>query len=187
MENEFQVLKNVESNGNVTQRDIARNTGMSLGNVNILIKRLVKKGMIKIEKLTPHTIRYILTPRGLKEKAEITYRYILSTYNFINEINSKIDNLIDNYIYTEIKHTILFGSKDEIGELLKNKLNHKLVQNKHIKSLVELEKELSSINGYDPGNQTTDGQNCLILVWQPDYQEMLFDKEIKHISLLDKI
>src|SRR5690348_14940283 len=99
MENELQILNKIECKENMTQRDIAKSTGMSLGNVNLLIKRLVKKGLLKIERINPRTIRYILTPQGLKERTEATYRYVVESLRFMHEVNQKIERLIDSEGY----------------------------------------------------------------------------------------
>jgi DNA-binding MarR family transcriptional regulator len=68
MEVEYQVLTHLQENEQTTQRNISQRTGLSLGAVNILLKKMARKGLIKIEKLNTRTIRYILTPQGMKEK-----------------------------------------------------------------------------------------------------------------------
>ncbi len=77
MEKEYEVLSHLGKEKEVTQRKIASGTGLSLGSVNILLKKMVKKGLVKIERLNTRTIRYILTPRGMKEKARITYQILI--------------------------------------------------------------------------------------------------------------
>lgn len=171
MESEFQILDNIERNKTVTQRDIAKSTGMSLGNVNTLIKRLVKKGLLKIEKLNAKTIRYILTPKGLKEKAERTYKYVVASYNYFNDINSKIDAVIGEHSGNEIKQICLFGSKDEIYELLQTKLHHAKIP-------YELTQTISKLKA---------APCSLIIVWHPDYAEILSENNLSYINLLDRI
>ncbi|HHT45933.1 MAG TPA: winged helix-turn-helix transcriptional regulator, partial [Firmicutes bacterium] len=68
MEKEHLILSYIQQQEDVTQRDIARNTGMGLGTVNILLKKMIKKGLVKIERLNARSLRYMLTPKGLKEK-----------------------------------------------------------------------------------------------------------------------
>ena len=173
MESEFQVLNNIDKNKNATQRDIAKNTGMSLGSVNILIKRLVKKGLLKIERLNPRTIRYILTPQGIKEKAEATYKYIVASYRLINDINSKIDELIESHPLDKENSVLLMGNQDEVYSIITNKLNQARIQYRGIKS----DKELSAISS----------EHSTILVWHPDYSEILRNRGINYINLLEKV
>ncbi len=171
MQNEVEILNNIEKNKNSTQRDIAKNTGMSLGNVNILIKRLVRKGMLKVERLTPKTIRYILTPEGLKEKAEATYRYVVKSYRFINNINDKIDFLLNSHKISEMGEVILFGDNDEICEMLEEKFNKQnitYVYTNHINDI-----KANSLN--------------TVFVWHPNYIEQLMESNMEFVNLLDNI
>jgi len=62
MEHEYRVLNHLQENEITTQRKISSNTGLSLGAVNLLLKKMVRKGLIKVEKLNARTVRYILTP-----------------------------------------------------------------------------------------------------------------------------
>ena len=96
MTNEFEILKCVESKDTITQRELAKKTGLSLGAVNVLIKRLINKGLLKVEHLNARTIRYFLTPKGLMEKARLTYQYIILSYNHISKIESAIEQIVKN-------------------------------------------------------------------------------------------
>ncbi|MCX7843059.1 MAG: winged helix-turn-helix transcriptional regulator [Clostridia bacterium] len=173
MENELQILNNIEKNNNATQRDIAKNTGLSLGNVNILIKRLVKKGLLKIERLNPRTIRYILTPQGMKEKAEPTYNYVVASYRFINSLNARIDKVVEAYQFGKNSSVVLFGSKEEIFELICDRLRNARINACHMQSFEQISHVTSRFS--------------VIIVWHPDFAALLEDKEIEHINLLAKI
>lgn len=83
MTNELEILKSVDEEKRITQRELAKRTGLSLGAVNVLLKRLIHKGLIKIEHINARTIKYVLTPKGLMEKARLTYQYIIKSYNYI--------------------------------------------------------------------------------------------------------
>lgn len=173
MENELQVLNNIEKNINATQRDIARSTGMSLGSVNILIKRLVKKGLLKMERLNPRIIRYILTPQGMKEKAEATYDYVVASYRFINGINSRLDGLIAAHGLQNNGKVMLFGSRDEICAIITNKFNERSIGYDLITSVEKL----------TSGNS----QYAALLVWHPDFIDKMSQTGIEYINVLEKI
>ena len=68
MEPEYEVLSHLQENETTTQRNISKRTGLSLGAVNLLMKKMVRKGLVKVEKLSARTMRYILTTRGMQEK-----------------------------------------------------------------------------------------------------------------------
>ena len=77
----FFILKELSINPQLTQRDIAQKIGISLGKTNYLIKELAKKGLVKIKNLSSKDhklkrITYILTPKGFKEKSELTLHFL---------------------------------------------------------------------------------------------------------------
>ncbi len=73
---QFRLLTEIASGDAVTQRRLARKYGLALGLTNFLIRRLVNKGYVKIVNLERKRLRYLITPRGLAEKARLTYQYL---------------------------------------------------------------------------------------------------------------
>ena len=177
MENEFQILKNIERNKNTTQRDLAKSTGMSLGNVNILIKRLIKKGLLKMDRLNPKTIRYILTPEGIKEKAELTYKYFVISYKYINEINAKIDAIFHDAKLLD-KGYIIFGDSDEVYQLVQNNLKQKGVDFKYISSADQLVDFLGASN-------ILKLKHRVIICWGNSFIAALIELKLEYINLLE--
>ena len=128
MENEYQVMNHLQKNDKMSQRAIAERTGLSLGAVNILIKKMVRKGLIKVEKLNSRTMRYILTPKGLQEKASLTYSYIQQSYRQLLNIHQIIDELLLNHEkMTKEKLVLLFGPQDEICEIIAQHLRDRSI------------------------------------------------------------
>ena len=77
----FQILRAIEQNSEITQRDIARQLGISNGKTNYLIAALVEKGLLKMahfgrtgNKLAK--VAYLLTPKGVKNRALLTRDYL---------------------------------------------------------------------------------------------------------------
>ncbi len=77
----FQILRAIEQNSEITQRDIARQLGISNGKTNYLIAALVEKGLLKMGhfgrtggKLAK--VAYLLTPKGVKNRALLTRDYL---------------------------------------------------------------------------------------------------------------
>jgi len=89
-------LEQVDNNKTSSQRDMAGELNISLGLVNSFIKRLVKKGYLKIASIPKNRIRYILTPRGAAEKTRLTYLYIQHSYNFYKEARQKLRDLYND-------------------------------------------------------------------------------------------
>lgn len=72
----FRVLKALEGNPNLTQRELAARLGLSLGKTNFLINALLEKGAIKMENFRRSDtklkkVAYLLTQSGLSERIRL--------------------------------------------------------------------------------------------------------------------
>jgi EPS-associated MarR family transcriptional regulator len=76
----YSLLKILEANPSLSQRDLAKRLGISLGKVNFCLKALVKKGCLKINNFRNSENKlayiYLLTSYGAEEKAHITVRFL---------------------------------------------------------------------------------------------------------------
>ena len=74
------LLLKIELNPKCTQRELSKEMDVSLGKVNYCIKKLTEKGLIKITnfKQSPNKVgyAYLLTPKGIEEKAKLTYVFL---------------------------------------------------------------------------------------------------------------
>ncbi len=79
-ETTIKLLNTIHKNPELSQREIAKHIGISVGKTNYVIKALIKKGLIKTENFlnskNKWAYRYILTPNGIKEKTRITKDFI---------------------------------------------------------------------------------------------------------------
>jgi DNA-binding MarR family transcriptional regulator len=80
------LLHEVTESPQVTQRDLSRRIGMALGLTNLILRRLINKGFIKIVNVEKSRIRYLITPRGMMEKARLTREYIEYSLLFYRSI-----------------------------------------------------------------------------------------------------
>lgn len=76
----YALLKLIESNPEISQRDLARQMGVSLGKANYCLRALVTKGFVKLENFrrSDNKLAYMyhLTPLGLEEKARLTLCFL---------------------------------------------------------------------------------------------------------------
>jgi len=76
----YRILKLLENNPAASQREIARELGVSLGRVNYCLQALVEKGLIKVNNFRQNESKraylYFLTPKGMQEKARVTIRFL---------------------------------------------------------------------------------------------------------------
>jgi len=93
----YRLLKLLESNPGLTQRQMAEAMGLSLGKFNYCLKELVRKGIVKIERFKSSgnkaAYMYILTPHGLEEKTRITASFLRRKIEEFEEIKSQIEEL----------------------------------------------------------------------------------------------
>lgn len=94
MDKEFIVLEEINENQHISQRQLSQKTGLSLGSVNLLLKKMIKEGLIKIETIPANRVIYMLTPKGMAEKANKTYKYMRHHYRMIEEAKQKIKDTI---------------------------------------------------------------------------------------------
>jgi EPS-associated MarR family transcriptional regulator len=74
------LLRKLEDNPSCTQRQLSKEMGVSLGKVNYCIKKLTKKGWIKLLNFSRSSNKvgyiYLLTPKGIEEKAKLTFDFL---------------------------------------------------------------------------------------------------------------
>ena len=79
-EEELEILRKIEENPNLTQRQIADHLGLSLGKINYLIKALLEKGVVKVDNFKRSDNKlgylYLLTPEGVERKRKLTLLFI---------------------------------------------------------------------------------------------------------------
>ena len=89
-EKHFQILDTLGSQEISSQRQLAESTGISLGQINYVLKQLLGKGLVKIGNFrkNPHKIGYVylLTPKGIEAKSKLAARFIISKLKEYNSI-----------------------------------------------------------------------------------------------------
>ena len=93
----YKLLKLIESDPHLSQREIAQKMGVSLGKKNYCLKALVDKGFIKFQNFYNNKKKtayiYNLTPSGIEEKAQVTYRFLQRKIKEYENIKVEIENL----------------------------------------------------------------------------------------------
>src|SRR5262245_29844157 len=76
----YRILKLLEADPHASQRRIADELGISLGRVNYCLQALIQKGLVKVNNFrnnaNKRTYLYLLTPKGIDEKARVTVRFL---------------------------------------------------------------------------------------------------------------
>ena len=108
----LQFLEEIGDNHGPTQRDLARKFNMSLGLVNSFMKRLARKGYLKITTIPRNRVRYILTPKGFAEKSRLTYHFIQYSLHFYKESLRNLEDLLKELETRGVKTVVFYGAGD---------------------------------------------------------------------------
>ena len=113
---DLQLLNEVEQNAAVTQRSLSKNLGVALGLTNLYLKRLARKGYIKITTIPRHRITYLLTPRGMAEKSRLTYLYMQYSLSYYRDMRQRLKVVLTGLAGAGAKRIVICGTS-ELAEL----------------------------------------------------------------------
>ena len=93
----FRVLRILQQNPEMTQRELARKIGISVGGANYVLNALIKKGLVKLGNFSAaHDKRryaYVLTPRGIAQKTIVTKRFLERKIDEFEALKAEIEAL----------------------------------------------------------------------------------------------
>ena len=94
---QFRVLRLLESNPHLTQRELSKALGVSLGGVNYCLNALVAKGSVKIQNFknskNKWVYAYLLTPQGIAEKTALTGSFLRRKMQEYEGLKAEIESL----------------------------------------------------------------------------------------------
>ena len=94
---EYRALKILEQQPDLTQRQLAAELGVSLGKTHYLVKSLIDVGWVKLDNFQRSDNKwgyaYLLTPKGIVEKAAITARFLVRKKQEFNNLQLEIQQL----------------------------------------------------------------------------------------------
>jgi len=93
----FRVMRLLEENPDLTQRELAEKLGISVGGLNYCLKALMEKGLVKMKNFANSKNKfgyvYVLTPSGMAEKAAITQRFLKRKMEEYEALRAEIERL----------------------------------------------------------------------------------------------
>lgn len=106
----FRVLRILQQNPEMSQRELAAAVGVSVGGMHYVLNALIDKGLVKLGNFTAaedkRRYAYILTPKGVSEKAAITRRFLdrkIQEYKVLKAEIEALSTEIDNHPATHPK------------------------------------------------------------------------------------
>ena len=110
------MLSEVERDVGVTQRSLSTKLGVALGLTNLYLKRLARKGYIKITTIPRNRIQYLLTPQGLAEKSRLTYLYMQHSLSYYRDMRERIKEMMSSFGGPHGQRVVIYGTT-ELAEL----------------------------------------------------------------------
>ncbi|WP_275270438.1 MarR family EPS-associated transcriptional regulator [Limnobacter sp. P1] len=96
----FRVMRLLQENPDLTQRELAEKLGVSVGGLNYCLKALMEKGLVKMQNFTHSKNKfgyvYVLTPRGIAEKAKLTGAFLKRKLEEYEALKIEIESLKQN-------------------------------------------------------------------------------------------
>jgi len=93
----YGLLKTLEDNPSLSQRDLAKRLGISLGKVNFCLNALIEKGCLKVNNFRNSDNKlayaYLLTPQGVEQKARMTVEYLQIKMQEYERLRAEIEEL----------------------------------------------------------------------------------------------
>jgi len=93
----FRVMRLLDENPDLTQRELAERLGISVGGLHYCLKALMQKGLVKMRNFAHSKNKfgyvYVLTPSGMAEKAAMTHRFLRRKIEEYESLKAEIDAL----------------------------------------------------------------------------------------------
>jgi DNA-binding MarR family transcriptional regulator len=111
---DLRLLEELEKNPIVSQRELSHRFGIALGVTNACLRRMARKGWIRIRDLNPRKIGYYLTPKGVLEKARLTLNLISFRVQNYAELKKIIASRLLEMENEGLKKLAFYGISDEM-------------------------------------------------------------------------
>lgn len=109
----LKLLVALENGQQASQRGLAARIGVALGMTNYLVKRAVRKGLLKVDKIPAKRYAYYVTPKGFGEKSRLVAQYLSSSLMFFRQARGEYSALFAQMSGQNHARIALFG----MGEL----------------------------------------------------------------------
>jgi hypothetical protein len=111
---DLRLLEELEKNPIVSQRDLSHKFDIALGVTNACLKRMARKGWIRIRGFNHRKIGYYLTPNGFSEKAKLTLHLISHIVQHYSELKKIISQRLLEMQRNGLERVVFYGVSDEM-------------------------------------------------------------------------
>jgi predicted transcriptional regulator len=115
---EYELLSEIAQDSMVTQANLSKRLGIAVGSVNWYIKRLIKRGYVKVSHLDRTRLQYDLTPEGMSVFTERAMLYAKDSLQIYKQFRQMAKSIISELRAKQISEVYLEGN-DEIMDILR--------------------------------------------------------------------
>ena len=111
---DLRLLEELERNPIISQRELSHKFGIALGVTNACLKRMVRKGWVRIRGFDHRRIGYYLTPKGFIEKSRLTFHLVSGIVQHYSELKQVIGERLLEMQRDGKKRVVFYGVSDEM-------------------------------------------------------------------------
>lgn len=132
---ETAVLEGITQHSFLSQRELAGLTGLSLGVINVILKKLINGGFLSVPNAGRHKLKYTLTAQGIAQANRKFYHSVLATIKSYRDLQCQLLERFEALVEQGYQEFIVPATGDltqVIDEVLFNNLNQKIMVKKSI-------------------------------------------------------
>lgn len=140
---QYNILQSLENGEQPSQRQLSSQLGINVASINFALKKLTKRGFVKMLGANPRRMQYILTPKGIAEKTQIAYKFFDRNFHFYKAVRKDVEDKIDSIPFSDKKRVALYGVTDLM------ELAYLVIQDKELELVAIVDDEMKiRIFGY---------------------------------------
>ena len=140
---QYNILQSIENGEQISQRQLSSQLGINVASINFALKKLTKRGFVKMLGVNPRRMQYILTPKGIAEKTQIAYKFFDRNFHFYKAVRKDVEYKIDSIPFNDKKRVALYGVTDLM------ELAYLVIQDKELELVAIVDDEMKiRIFGY---------------------------------------
>ncbi len=140
---QYNILQSIENGEQISQRQLSLQLGINVASINFALKKLTKRGLVKMLGVNPRRIRYILTPKGIAEKTQMAYKFFDRNFHFYKAVRKDVENKINSIPLHGKNSVAIYGITDLM------EMAYLVIQDKEIDLVAIIDNELKiRIFGY---------------------------------------
>jgi len=109
---QYNILQSLENGDQISQRQLSSQLGINVASINFALKKLTKRGFVKMLGVNPRRMQYILTPKGIAEKTQLAYKFFDRNFHFYKAVRKDVEDKIGSIPFNDKKRVALYGVTD---------------------------------------------------------------------------